>query len=134
MRLRSIKPFRRPWLWLSLWSAAIAVVVVTSLLPPQDIPRTAPGVDKIQHLVAYALLAAGAVQLYARRLSLFSACIGLALMGIALEYAQGRMGLGRSMDPHDALANGIGVLIGLATQFTPLRDVLLRLDRRGQGG
>ena len=34
------------------------------------------------------------------------------------------------MDRYDALANSIGVLIGLATAFTPLRDVLLWIDRR----
>ena len=39
-------------------------------------------------------------------------------------------GLGRSMDRYDALANTIGVLIGLATAFTPLRDLLLWVDRR----
>ena len=52
------------------------------------------------------------------------------LLGIALEYAQGRMGLGRAMDVRDALANTLGVLAGLATQFTPLRDLLLRFDTR----
>jgi type III secretory pathway component EscS len=40
------------------------------------------------------------------------------------------MGLGRMLDRNDALANTIGVLIGLATAMTPLRDVLLRFDRR----
>jgi hypothetical protein len=34
------------------------------------------------------------------------------------------------MDRYDALANTIGVLIGLATAFTPLRDLLLWVDRR----
>ena len=31
-------------------------------------------------------------------------------------------------DRYDALANTIGVLIGLATAFTPWRDALLRFD------
>ena len=38
------------------------------------------------------------------------------------------MKLGRMLDRADALANTLGVLIGLATAFTPLRDLLLRLD------
>ena len=54
----------------------------------------------------------------------------LVLMGIGLEYLQAQMGLGRMLDRNDALANTIGVLIGLATSFTPWRDALLRFDRR----
>lgn len=131
MRVRSIKPFRRPLVWMALWSAAVAFVVVFSLLPAKDIPDAPHGIDKIEHLVAYALLAAGAVQLFAKRVALFSACITLALLGIGIEYAQGHMGLGRAMDPRDALANAAGVLLGLATLFTPLRDALLRFDLRG---
>lgn len=126
----SLKPFRRPWLWAGLWSAAVGAVVAASLVPLSGLPQVPEGTDKVEHFIAYAALAAGAVQLFARRLSLLSACIGLALLGIALEYAQGRMGLGRAMDVRDALANTLGVLAGLATQFTPLRDLLLRFDTR----
>lgn len=115
---------------MGLWSAAVAVVVVASLLPPQQIPAVPRGVDKVQHLLAYAALAAGAVQLFARRLSLLSACVGLALLGIALEHMQADMGLGRAMEANDALANAAGVLLGLATQFTPARDWLLRVESR----
>lgn len=130
MRVRSLKPFRRPGLWSGLWMAAIAVVVVLSLVPPPDLGQLPEGSDKLEHVLAYAALAAGAVQLYARRLSLFSACVCLALMGVALEHAQGALTTTRMMDARDAWANGIGVLIGLATQFTPWRDALLRFDRR----
>jgi hypothetical protein len=38
------------------------------------------------------------------------------------------MGLGRQLDRADALANAFGVLLGLATAFTPWRDALLRMD------
>ena len=127
---RSLKPFRRPWLWSGLWSVAVACVVVLSLVPVSDLPHVPQGTDKLEHFVAYALLSAGAVQLFARRLSLLSACVVLALLGIALEMMQGRMGVGRAMDVRDALANTLGVLAGLATLFTPLRDTLLRFDTR----
>ena len=50
------------------------------------------------------------------------------LMGIGLEYLQAQMAMGRMLDRYDALANTIGVLIGLATAFTPWRDALLRFD------
>lgn len=121
---RSLKPFRRPWLWAGLWSLGIAAVVVASLLPAPDLPNLHVG-DKAEHFTAYALLAAGAVQLYAR-LSWLSVCIALALLGIALEFAQGALTTTRTMDAADALANSLGVLAGLATSLTPWRDTLLR--------
>ena len=126
---RSFKPFKRPWLWAGLWILAIACVVVGSLLPSSDLPSVKVN-DKVEHFVAYAVLSAGAVQLFARRLSWGFVCVLLVLMGIGLEVLQAQMGLGRMLDRNDALANTIGVLIGLATSFTPLRDALLWLDRR----
>ena len=127
---RSLKPFRRPWLWAGLWCAAVALVVYASLMPADDLPPTPEGADKVQHFLAYALLAAGAVQLFARRLSLLSACAALALLGVGIEQLQAGMELGRAMELHDALANMLGVLAGLATLFTPWRDVLLRFDSK----
>ena len=125
---RSLKPFRRPGLWTGLWMLAIAVVVFGSLLPASDLPPVGVS-DKLEHGVAYAVLAAGAVQLFRYRLSWGMVCVMLVFLGIGLEYLQGAMGLGRMADRADALANTVGVLIGLATAFTPLRDALLRLDR-----
>lgn len=127
---RSLKPLRRPRLWMAAWAGLIAVVVVLSLIPPPPLPELPSGSDKLEHFLAYFVLAAGAVQLFARRLSLFSACIVLALMGWGLEQLQAAMVLGRQADVADALANSIGVLAGLATLFTPWRDALLRFDRR----
>lgn len=126
---RSLKPFKRPWLWAGLWMLAIAAVVIGSLLPGKDLPAV-PINDKLEHFAAYAVLAAGAVQLFVRRLSWGLVCVLLVLMGIGLEFLQAKMALGRMLDRDDALANALGVLIGLATALTPLRDLLLRIDRR----
>lgn len=127
---RSLKPFKRPLLWAGLWVLAVAVVVVASLIPVSGLPDVPKNFDKVEHLVAYAALAAGAVQLFARRLSWAVVCVLLVLMGIGLEHLQAQMALGRMLDRVDALANTLGVLTGLATAFTPWRHALLRLDRR----
>lgn len=114
---------------MGLWVLAIAVVVAGSLLPGKDLPAV-PINDKVEHFLAYAVLSASAVQLFARRLSWAVVAVLFVLMGIGLEFLQAKMALGRMLDRADALANTIGVLLGLATALTPLRDVLLRLDRR----
>ena len=124
---RPLKPFRRPWLWAGLWIAAIATVLVASLSPAPPLPPV-DNSDKLGHFLAYAVLAIGAVQLYARWVSLLGAGIGLVLLGIGIEYAQGTLTATRMGDPADALANTLGVIAGLATRLTPWRDALLRFD------
>jgi VanZ family protein len=124
----ALKPLRRPRLWLGLWWAAIVLGVVVSLVPPPpiDVPR---GSDKLVHLLSYGALAVGAVQLFAGRSALLRAGLGLVLLGILLEIAQDAFTTTRMLDPADALANTCGVLLGLCTAWTPLRDALLRCDR-----
>ena len=124
---RSFKPLRHPRWWSGLWIAAIAIVVVLSLAPSVPMPDVPDG-DKLGHFLAYFALAAAAVQLYARWPALLGAGIGLVLLGIGLEYAQGALTETRMQDPADALANTLGVIAGLATRLTPMRDLLLRID------
>lgn len=124
---RSLKPLRHPRWWSGLWIAGIAIVVVLSLAPSVPMPDVPDG-DKLGHFLAYFALAASAVQLYARWPALLGAGIGLVLLGIGLEYAQGALTDTRMQDPADALANTLGVIAGLATRLTPMRDLLLRID------
>lgn len=128
----ALKPFRRRWLWSGLWSLAIAVVVVASLLPSADLPEP-PGSDKLHHFLAYLALAAAAVQLYARWPALLGAGLGLVLLGIGLEHAQGVLSAARVEDRWDAFANTLGVIAGLATRLTPWRDLLLRCEPGAPG-
>ena len=144
---RAFKPLRRPALWGGLWIAAIAAVVVLSLAPSVPTPDVPDG-DKLGHFLAYFALAAAAVQLYARWSALLGAGIGLVLLGIGLvllgiglvllgiglEYAQGALTASRMQDGADALANTLGVIVGLSTRLTPFRDVLLQFDTRGVDG
>lgn len=125
-----MKPFRRPWAWSGLWCLAVAVVVVASLMPVPQLVSLPSGTDKVEHFLAYAALAAGAVQLYTRWPSLLGAGLALVLMGVGLEHAQGVLTATRMTDRWDALANTFGVIAGLATQLSPWRDALLRFDTR----
>ena len=126
---RSLKPLRWRWAWCALWCTAIALLVVMSLLPAPELPD-APGSDKLHHFLAYFALAAAAVQLFARWPALLGAGLGLVLLGIGLEHAQGALTDTRMADRWDALANTLGVIAGLATRLTPLRDLLLRIEAR----
>ena len=126
--LQWTKPFRRPWLWAGLWLLLIATIVIGSLLPSGDLTSLPRVSDKLQHFAGYFVLAAGAVQLFARTRALLLACLALIALGLGLEVAQGLLTSSRMMDARDALANLLGVLTGLATRLTPLRDLVLRID------
>lgn len=115
--------------WAALWCLAITVVVVVSLMPAPELPH-APGGDKLHHFLGYCALSAAAVQLFARWPALLGAGLGLVLLGIGLEHAQGALSPTRMADRWDALANTMGVIAGLGTRLTPWRDLLLRIDGR----
>ena len=126
---RSLKPLRFARAWCALWCLAIAVVVVVSLVSGPALPN-APGSDKLHHFLAYFALAASAVQLFPRWASLLGAGLGLVLLGVGLEHAQGALTDTRVADRWDALANTLGVIAGLGLRLTPLRDLLLRIEAR----
>ena len=108
----------------------IGAVIVGSMLPALLLPDLPPGSDKLEHLLGYAVLSAWAVQIFATRRALVSAGLGLVALGVAIEVAQDALTTTRMMDAADALANSLGVLLGLATGLTPLRDSLLRFAQR----
>ncbi|HEL3864514.1 VanZ family protein [Stenotrophomonas maltophilia] len=120
-----IKPLRRPRLWTALWVLAVLFVIVVCLIPPPPIPVPENG-DKVEHFLAYFILSGSAVQLFRQGRPLLWVGLGLVLMGIGIEFAQGALTRDRMADPMDALANTIGVLAGLGLALTPLRDLLLR--------
>ena len=126
----ALKPLRHPRFWLGAWIGALLATIVVSLLPVFLLPVVPPGGDKLEHLAGYALLSSAAVQLFSGRRALARAAIGLVALGVALEIAQGAFTATRQMDAMDALANTGGVVLGMATALTPLRDLLLRLQRR----
>lgn len=127
-----MKPLRLPWLWLGLWLAFVVFVVVASLGPPQSGPDV-PNSDKWMHFGTYLLLAATAVQVFRPGQVLLVAAIGLVVLGIGLEVAQGTLTDDRMMDWRDAVANSLGVAVGAATSRLPVRDGLLRVVGRPVG-
>ncbi len=121
-----VKPLRHRRGWLALWCAAIGVVVVVCLIPPPPLPPLPRNSDKLHHVLSYFALAASAVQIYRRGAVLWLVGLALVAMGVAIEVLQGALTTTREADPYDALANALGVALGLATAFTPWRDLLLR--------
>ena len=124
-RWPALKPLRRPRVWMALWGLALLSVIVVCLIPPPPIPVPENG-DKVEHFLAYFVLAGSAVQLFRRGRPLLWVGLGLVAMGIGIEFAQGALTRDRMADPIDALANTVGVLAGLGVALTPLRDLLLR--------
>ena len=124
-----LRTFRRPRLWLALWSLLIAGVIVGSLLPADELPVPPfGGFDKLEHAFGYGVLSAYAVMLFARRRTQAWAAVGLVVLGIAIEIAQARWTSSRSGDPSDVLADLIGVLAGLSIASTAWARGLQRID------
>ncbi len=73
---------------------------------------TVPGGDKLGHAFAYLTLMVWFAGLQPRRAWRWVA-IGLLLMGLGLEIAQGAMHMDRTADARDMAANAAGVIIGL---------------------
>jgi VanZ family protein len=104
----------RRWLRI-LWLAAMAVVIVGSLLP-----ASSPAIraldqlqvsDKLLHFAAYAVLAF-LPALHERWPVLTAALASAILLGVLLEFAQ-RLSPGRNFETADMVADACGVLCGL---------------------
>lgn len=100
----------RSW-WIVGGLAMALAIVVASLLPSSSLPSMQLW-DKFEHAIAYFALAAwfGGVVRPDRYLRL---ALVLLALGIAVEIAQQAMGLGRTAEPRDVLANGVGIALGL---------------------
>jgi VanZ family protein len=95
------------------WLLLVGGVVVGSLLPSSALPAPSfTGVDKVEHLTAYGVLAAYAVLLFAPVRAQALAAVGLVLLGAALEGAQAALTVSRLADPGDLVANTLGVALG----------------------
>lgn len=117
-------------LWLLLGRIAIAAIVVLSLIKLSTLPPVKiQNLDKWEHVLAYFLLTAWYAQLCATRAAVLKRAAGFLLLGIAIEYAQS-LTTYRSMDRYDALADLGGIVLGAGIWWTPMKDLLARLERR----
>ena len=123
-----LRPWARPRLLVAGWLLLIAGVVVGSLLPSAALPAPSfTGIDKVEHLVAYGLLSAYAVLLFAPVRVQVMAGLALIVMGVSLEGAQAALTASRLADPADMVANTLGVVLGgwmgrwAATRWQPGR-------------
>lgn len=112
--------------WLALGWLMVGVVVTLSLISVSG-PVSAPGIDKIYHVIAYGAMMFwwGMVQ-PARRVRW---AVALIVLGIGLEFAQSLTGY-RQLDRWDALANSGGVITALLLLLTPLAGLLAWFDRQ----
>lgn len=114
-----LKPF-----WFGLAYAQLLMVAVLSLAPA--VPNVG-GSDKLGHFLAYASLSIAFSVIVQQRKTLWWILSGLITFGVLMEYLQGLTGY-RYADPEDAIANSLGVIFGLIFHFSPLRQILLKVD------
>lgn len=125
-----MRDFGKPKLWLGIWIFGWALCIFLSLGPPPPIPSSVPDGDKIGHALAYAVLSAWAVMIFRTRRAWLQSAAALMGLGIAIEFAQGALTTYRSADPYDALADAVGIALGLGIALTPASAFLLKLERR----
>ncbi|MBI1404598.1 MAG: VanZ family protein [Caulobacter sp.] len=104
---------------IALFALACALIAWLSLAPGEDLPQALTFWDKAEHATAYlglTLVGAWAFPERLRRLAL-----GLFLAGVGVEILQAIMGLGRQGDPVDAVANSVGIAVGLGVAMAARR-------------
>jgi VanZ family protein len=125
-----MRDFNKPKLWLGIWIFGWLLCIALSLGPPPPIPADVPNGDKIGHALAYAVLSAWAVMIFRTRGAWLRSAMALMVLGIVIEIAQGTLTSNRTADPYDALADALGIVLGLLVALTPASELLLKLERR----
>jgi VanZ family protein len=113
-----IPTLRYPRAWFCLGLLIAGIVTFYSLLPAEHVPQLGVS-DKIEHAVAYALLAFWFASVVARWDYVFM-MLALVALGGGVEIVQGLMKMGREADIRDFLADCLGAGIGLLLALTPL--------------
>lgn len=125
-----MRTFVKPGFWLGIWIFGWLLCVFLSVITPPNISFNVSNSDKIGHFLAYGTLSAWAVMLFRQKRTWILNAVALIFLGIAMEFAQGYLTTTRMMDWHDALANTIGVALGLCVSLLPMQVWLVTLDRK----
>ena len=116
-------------LWLSIGYLLIVVVVFLSLTSnPVHVDTNLPYQDKLFHALAYFSLTFWFMQIYHIRHHVFQWMIFFLCLGLLLEFLQG-FDSNRYSEVGDMIANTLGVVAAAALARTPLRYILVRLER-----
>jgi VanZ family protein len=126
----SLRAFARPRVWVGVWIFGWVLAIALSLIPPPPLHLDIDNSDKLGHLLAYATLSAWAVMVFARPRAWVVAALALVALGIGMEIAQGMLTEWRMRDWRDAVANTLGVGLGLLVAMTPAQRWLEAADRR----
>jgi len=111
---------RSLWFWL-FWAAAAFTLVMAVVPQPPDLPGQPS--DKVQHMIAFATLAALAGRAFAGASPAWI-LLGLSLFGAAIEAIQSIPALYRDSDPRDWIADTV------AAAFVLLVAAALRMSRK----
>jgi len=117
-------------LWYGCGIALLFIVAVISLVPISVSVES--GGDKLAHVLIYLVLSGWFSLIVARPGLLWRVFMGLIVYGFLMELLQGQTDY-RSYEVADAVANSVGVALGLLARFTPLRRLLITIDSRLAG-
>ena len=124
-----LKAFRFPRIWLAALVLGLVASVVICLVPLPRLAASMHHLDKLEHALGYALLAAWAAMLFATRRGLMLAAAGLVAWGVGIEGLQALVPW-RSASLADVVANVVGVAVGSMTFATRGANALQWLDAR----
>jgi len=124
-----VRPLRFGPCWIAVGWLLVAGLVSGSLVAvPDDLPGFGPG-DKLLHVGAYLLVMAWFVQVWSSGRVLLGHALFLVALGVLLELLQGAGGY-RTADHLDALANGVGIVLGWLTSRTKVTGLLRGVEVR----
>lgn len=104
---------------LGVFIAAVAVILYLTLAPNEDVPGSGMVWDKAAHSIAYGLLVIVGLLMSTHRR--WMVILGVWLLGVGVEIVQGIMGFGRNGDWRDAVANTIGIGLGVVLWWVARR-------------
>jgi VanZ family protein len=124
--LRPELRYRRLWFFVGL--AFAVVVTYLCLAPTKNLPSLHLW-DKFEHSLAFVALAFWFGSIVVRR-DIPWVGVMLVVFGGLIELVQGWMGLGRSADIMDLLADSVGIALGLLLVFSPLGRIAPWLESK----